>query len=636
MNAPHPDQFTSLSHIAMIALEDLLAHADGTAAPEVGRVEVGADASGLAARVKHLRENPPAIDRDLIDIGKKIDLSDIEMLAIALAIKVENEPGFAHAISSAQQPVGGSRLLIGLLSRAFANLGADPVSIASGNAVQSGFLTLGDEAAPLPERSIYLPSDMAAALAGRWHERNDYRALSVPRIQFSSSQLEHIDRLSKLLASEKNLLVVIRSALQSEGRAIASMLAGKAGYNPAQATGETAGPAAAWLHAVKALPVHIKRLAVGERWEPPEAPLYYGPQIILTGLDGAVEWTGPIEEWQVSLPDESERTRLWRQAGLEKTSALRAAQTYRQGAGRISEIARAISRKAGNDGASVNFAEIQKQVTKGARELDVLAHRCEARQVEEKALILPGDLKQALDRFRRRARIRGSLADRLGPAMRARYSPGIRALMCGESGTGKTMAAHWLSTRLGLPLYRVDMAALTSKWIGETEKNLSELLSVAEHCDVILFFDEADSLFGARTDVSDSNDRFANAQTNFLLQRIEEFDGIALLSTNGRDRFDPAFVRRLDAIMEFPLPDAGARKKLWKAHLGDGHDLSNDDIARLAIEVDIAGGHIRNVVLGAAVRANLDDSKVGREHLAQALIEECEKLGRPKPHNLWG
>ena len=105
-------------------------------------------------------------------------------------------------------------------------------------------------------------------------------------------------------------------------------------------------------------------------------------------------------------------------------------------------------------------------------------------------------------------------------------------------------------------LYRVDLAAMTSKWIGETEKNLSAILGAAEHADVLLFFDEADALFAARTDVGDSNDRFANAQTNYLLTRIEEFDGIALLASNSRDRFDPAFVRRLDAILDFPMPEA--------------------------------------------------------------------------------
>ena len=139
----------------------------------------------------------------------------------------------------------------------------------------------------------------------------------------------------------------------------------------------------------------------------------------------------------------------------------------------------------------------------------------------------------------------------------------MRALLVGPSGTGKTLAAGWLATRLGLPLYRVDLASVTSKYIGETEKNLAQLFARAEHAEGVLLFDEADSLFGKRTDVKEANDRFANAQTNYLLQRIESFDGIAILTSNSRARFDSAFTRRLDAVIEFPPPGPEERRALW-------------------------------------------------------------------------
>ena len=247
------------------------------------------------------------------------------------------------------------------------------------------------------------------------------------------------------------------------------------------------------------------------------------------------------------------------------------------------------------------------------------------------ALVLPQSLRDSLDRLLERARMRTRLHEKLGPAVTSRYRPGVRALMVGESGTGKTLAAHWLATKLGLPLYRVDLAALTSKWIGETEKNLSAILSAAEHADVLLFFDEADALFANRTEVGDSNDRHANAQTNYLLQRIEEFDGVALLASNSRDRFDPAFVRRLDAILEFPLPEGPARRDLWTAHLGDHHELAARDLDRLAVSVDLAGGHIRNVVLAAAARATAGGRKIRWGDLVEAAADEYAKLGRPPP-----
>ena len=250
------------------------------------------------------------------------------------------------------------------------------------------------------------------------------------------------------------------------------------------------------------------------------------------------------------------------------------------------------------------------------------------------ALVTPRSLGQALERLVERCRRRDSLAEGLGPAITARYRPGIRALFHGGSGTGKSLAAEWLAGRLGLPLYRVDLAALTSKWIGETEKNLSTLLSAAEHADVVLFFDEADALFAARTEVGDANDRFANAQTNYLLQRIEFFDGIAILAANSRDRFDTAFTRRLDAILEFPMPEAPARRLLWQAHLGRGHALSEAALDRLAVIVDLAGGHIRNVVLAAAADAKAARRAIGWHDIAAATTEEYVKLGRPPPAGL--
>src|SRR5690606_27737710 len=163
------------------------------------------------------------------------------------------------------------------------------------------------------------------------------------------------------------------------------------------------------------------------------------------------------------------------------------------------------------------------------------------------------------------------------------------------------------------------------------EKNSSTLLDTAEHGDVLLFFDEADSLFGSRTDVSDAHDRHANAQTNFLLQRIEDYTGVAILATNSRDRFDAAFARRLDMVLEFPLPDAAARRQLWDHHLGSGHVIAPSRLDQIAAAVDLAGGHVRNVVLAAAARARTDDRPIAACDLDAAIEEEYTKLGRTAP-----
>ena len=249
---------------------------------------------------------------------------------------------------------------------------------------------------------------------------------------------------------------------------------------------------------------------------------------------------------------------------------------------------------------------------------------------------MPDHLRSELLLLGARCRYREGLATSLGAALRVRYRVGVRALFTGPSGTGKTLACAWLASRLGLPLYRVDLAAVVSKYIGETEKNLAELLARAEAADVVLLFDEADSLFGKRTEVKDSNDRFANSQTNYLLQRIETYRGIVLLTSNSRTRLDPAFTRRLDMIVEFPLPGPKERRGLWRAHLGNAHSLDQADLNRLAASCNLAGGDIRNVVLIAAVLARIEDRAIRFDDIREGLAIEYRKLAKALPPELAG
>jgi SpoVK/Ycf46/Vps4 family AAA+-type ATPase len=233
-----------------------------------------------------------------------------------------------------------------------------------------------------------------------------------------------------------------------------------------------------------------------------------------------------------------------------------------------------------------------------------------------------------------RCRNRDGLVTGLGASATARYRPGLRALFVGPSGTGKTLAAGWLATRVGLPLYRVDLASVTSKYIGETEKNLAHVFARAEQAEVILLFDEADSVFGKRTDIREANDRFANAQTNYLLQRVESFEGIVILTSNSRSRFDAAFSRRLDAVIDFPLPSPEERRALWLAHLGADHELCPRDVNQLAGRVDLAGGHIRNAVLAGAVRPREERRRLQYADVLRGLAAEYRKLGRQMPVEL--
>jgi SpoVK/Ycf46/Vps4 family AAA+-type ATPase len=257
-----------------------------------------------------------------------------------------------------------------------------------------------------------------------------------------------------------------------------------------------------------------------------------------------------------------------------------------------------------------------------------------ADEVDDEALVVPSVLRDELDSLVVRCRLREQFATSLGPSIRARYRPTVRALFVGPSGTGKTLAAAWLATHLGIPLYRVDLSTVTSKYIGETEKNLSQLLARAEQNEVVLLFDEADALFGKRTDIQEANDRFANAQTNYLLQRMESYDGITILTSNGRGRFDAAFSRRLDAILSFPLPGPEERRALWSSHLGTAHSINSAELNRLAAVAELSGGQIRNAVLRGAVVAAQEGGPIFYRHVLSGVTSEYRKLSRQLPSEL--
>ena len=211
---------------------------------------------------------------------------------------------------------------------------------------------------------------------------------------------------------------------------------------------------------------------------------------------------------------------------------------------------------------------------------------------------------------------------------------GIAALFSGNPGTGKTLAAHVVADALGMDLFQVDLSSIVDKYIGETEKNLEKVFTEAESLNCVLFFDEADSLFGSRSAVGDSKDRYANQEVAYLLQRMESFDGITVLATNLRGNLDQAFARRLHFMIHFPDPDAATRANLWEHHLAQLPALDPDDpvdVALLADNLEVAGGDIRNIVLSAAYEAVAQDRLVGMRDMHFAVVREFTKLGRRVP-----
>ena len=206
---------------------------------------------------------------------------------------------------------------------------------------------------------------------------------------------------------------------------------------------------------------------------------------------------------------------------------------------------------------------------------------------------------------------------------------GILSLFAGQSGTGKTMAADIIAGVLGLDMYKIDLSGIVSKYIGETEKNLSTIFAEAESSNAILFFDEADALFGKRSEVKDAHDRYANIETAYLLQRMEEYSGPVILSTNLKMNLDEAFLRRLHFVIDFPMPEEDERRRIWRGTIPAQAPLAEGvDFDFLARQFKISGGNIRNIVLSAAFLAAADGGSIGMGHLIRATRREYQKLGK--------
>jgi len=259
--------------------------------------------------------------------------------------------------------------------------------------------------------------------------------------------------------------------------------------------------------------------------------------------------------------------------------------------------------------------------------LDALAQRVESR-VDFDDLVLPQAQTQQLREIAEHLRYRRMVYEEWGMGGKTARGQGLCVLFTGESGTGKTLAAEAIANEAALDLYRIDLATVVSKYIGETEKNLKRLFDAAEASGALLLFDEADALFGKRSDVKDSHDRYANIEVAYLLQRIEAYRGLAILTTNFRGALDRAFLRRIRFIVQFPFPDEAARQQIWRRELPQSAPTQDIDFATLA-RMQLAGGHIRSVALNAAFIAAAAGEPISVAHLRHAAQREAAKLERP-------
>jgi hypothetical protein len=332
----------------------------------------------------------------------------------------------------------------------------------------------------------------------------------------------------------------------------------------------------------------------------------------------------------LTIPDASGREAIWRNAlpASPDDVVQECAGRYVVPPGVIVKAANAAATLAGDAG-SLEVEHVHRALrTHLERRLAGIARRVETKQTWDD-LVIPVDQFDLLIEMIARVRHKERVMEQWGFADKVGRGLGLSALFSGPPGTGKTMIAGLIARELGLDLYQVDLSKVVSKYIGETEKQLSALFEAAESGHAIILFDEADSLFAKRTDVKSSNDRYANLEVNYLLQRIEAFSGITILTTNHETAIDEAFLRRLAFHVRVPMPDERHRELIWSSMLPQQAQRADDlDFERLASEFVMSGGYIKNAMLRAAFLSVDADSPISNEHLQRAARAEYEAMGK--------
>lgn len=339
---------------------------------------------------------------------------------------------------------------------------------------------------------------------------------------------------------------------------------------------------------------------------------------------------------ELPSPSYGERETIWRERLAEASpgpAALQAlASTFRLSGGQIRDAAmmgRSLARWRSGNGASPTLQELMAACrAQSSGRLNTLAHKISGTYTWED-IVLPPDQVALLKEICLQVRHRRTVLERWGFDRHLAMGKGVNVLFAGPSGTGKTMAAEIIAADLGLELYKVDLASMVSKYIGETEKNLDKVFTAAREANALLFFDEADAIFGKRSEVKDAHDRYANIEVGYLLQRMEEYDGVVILATNLRKNLDDAFVRRLHVAIDFPFPEEPDRHRIWCKVFPPEAPLADDvDLAFLARQFKLAGGNIRNIALLAAYLAAEEGSAIGMEQIVRAVKREYLKLGK--------
>ena len=573
-------------------------------------------------------------------ICARLGLDQLERAVLAMCAAPEVEPDVGIVFSSAREEPTHRAATPRLVARMLAGRGVTVADVLvcfdrAARLGTSGAVRLIGEG-PLGERSAVIGGQLASHLLGSRlaDETAEGRIRRVEPSPLPLGRDEQVARIAALLASRERTLPVavlgpdaLLAVALAAGRGVVALDARALADESACADLALAAALEAKLPAIDRFDEltgdDVRRMLDRAIALPCRPVLCAADRVEALAL---ADLTAHIVE--LPRPTAAERAATWTAAtGHDDVDELAA--RFRLDVARIGEAAALARAEAGISGTERPSIE---QLRSGARaassgRLGGLARRLAPGPGWED-LVLPARQTIALHAMSSFLRHRDRVVSDWGYE-RVAGERGLTALFAGESGTGKTLAAQVLASGADLDVYRVDLSGLFSKWVGETEKNLDRLFSDGERANAVLFFDEADVVFGKRTESSDSSDRYANLETAFLLQRIETYDGIVVLATNLRSNMDDAFVRRLDIVIDFPPPDTETRRRLWAALLPDAAPLAGDiDLDFLATRFELSGGGIRNCSLAAALLAAEDGNTIHMRHLIRAVAIEFAKLGR--------
>lgn len=574
---------------------------------------------------------------------------DQTTLALLMTIGlVEEDARFGFMFEYLQGITGQPRPTQGLLHSWF---GPEDIVRSSIRRMQEvGLAQVTNADVPRSGRALQVPTPLWDAIRGErparfgsWARyRPQAELLGLDELTLPPEIARQARALPPLFASGEVNTLIVRGPQHNGRRTLMGAIAGMLGRTMLEVIGPSkpdderwkiVGPLATLLHA---MPVIVLEPAPGETVMLPELDGFTGPVGLVLDKRGGVSGP-PVERaftMALKMPDVDTRRLHWAQA-LEVEDAVqldRISERFRLTSGNIRRTARlALSYAAVEDRKQANTTDVQQASRALSRQtLETLARRVNTSGDWDQLAVTTQTLSE-LYNLESRCRHRERLHEWSSAPLNADRNPGVRALFSGPSGTGKTLAAQLLAAELQMDLYRLDLSAVVNKYIGETEKNLDQLFARAEELDVILLLDEGDALLTQRTNVQTSNDRYANLETNYLLQRLESFESILIVTTNAVDRIDNAFQRRMDVVVDFRPPDAAERWNIWQMHLPAGHVIDETLLNEIAGRCVMTGGQIRNAALHASVLALEEQGVMKSMHLEAAVHREYRKLGAVCP-----